>query len=72
MFSKFCGCHAKSSLLHNQTIHQNAYEQDHLAKEFGLRIADKPASVDARVLPAPWVISGFLSAFDPQPYYWQL
>jgi hypothetical protein len=58
----------KISLLHNQTIHQNAYKQDPLAKEFGLSIADKPASVDARVLPAPWVNSRFLSAFDPQLY----
>ncbi|KAG0503181.1 hypothetical protein HPP92_003253 [Vanilla planifolia] len=38
-----------------QTVHQNAYEQDPYAKEFGITISDKLASVEARVLPAPWL-----------------
>ncbi|PKU72322.1 Protein argonaute 10 [Dendrobium catenatum] len=37
-----------------QTVHQNAYEQDPYAKEFGITISDKLATVEARVLPAPW------------------
>ncbi|KAF6166948.1 hypothetical protein GIB67_030641 [Kingdonia uniflora] len=37
-----------------QTVQQNAYEQDPYAKEFGINISDKLASVEARVLPAPW------------------
>ncbi|ERM97078.1 protein argonaute PNH1 isoform X1 [Amborella trichopoda] len=38
-----------------QTVHHNAYDQDPYAKEFGLDISDKLASVEARVLPAPWL-----------------
>jgi hypothetical protein len=38
-----------------QTVHQNGYEQDPYAKEFGINISEKLASVEARVLPAPWV-----------------
>ncbi|KAL3535803.1 hypothetical protein ACH5RR_004264 [Cinchona calisaya] len=38
-----------------QTIQQNAYKQDPLAKEFGITIDEKLASVEARVLPAPWL-----------------
>ncbi|KAL0903812.1 hypothetical protein M5K25_025865 [Dendrobium thyrsiflorum] len=38
-----------------QTVHQNAYEQDPYAKEFGITISDKLATVEARVLPAPWL-----------------
>ncbi|KAJ7549424.1 hypothetical protein O6H91_07G053000 [Diphasiastrum complanatum] len=36
-----------------QTVRQNAYHQDLFAKEFGIRISDKLASVEARILPAP-------------------
>jgi len=39
-----------------QTIQQNAYDQDPYAKEFGIKISEKLASVEARILPAPWVI----------------
>lgn len=42
---------------YHQTIQQNAYKQDPLAKEFGITIDEKLASVEARVLPAPWVAS---------------
>ncbi|MCD7459399.1 Protein argonaute PNH1 [Datura stramonium] len=38
-----------------QTIRQNGYKQDPIAKEFGINIDDKLASVEARVLPAPWL-----------------
>ncbi|PKA46781.1 Protein argonaute PNH1 [Apostasia shenzhenica] len=38
-----------------QTVHQNAYEEDPYAKEFGITVSDKLASVEARVLPAPWL-----------------
>jgi hypothetical protein len=39
-----------------QTVHQNDYEKDPYAKEFGISIDNKLASVEARVLPAPWVM----------------
>ncbi|KAK8938130.1 Protein argonaute PNH1 [Platanthera guangdongensis] len=37
-----------------QTVHQNAYEQDPYAKEFGINVSNKLTTVEARVLPAPW------------------
>ncbi|XP_061373942.1 protein argonaute 10-like isoform X2 [Gastrolobium bilobum] len=38
-----------------RTIQQNAYDQDPYAKEFGIKISEKLASVEARILPAPWL-----------------
>ncbi|KAL8485113.1 hypothetical protein ACS0TY_027417 [Phlomoides rotata] len=38
-----------------QTVQHNDYEQDPYAKEFGIRISEKMATVEARVLPAPWL-----------------
>ncbi|KAK6161445.1 hypothetical protein DH2020_004826 [Rehmannia glutinosa] len=38
-----------------QTVQHNAYDQDPYAKEFGIKISEKMASVEARVLPAPWL-----------------
>ncbi|KAG6587931.1 Protein argonaute PNH1, partial [Cucurbita argyrosperma subsp. sororia] len=38
-----------------QTVHQNAYEEDPYAKEFGISINTKLTSVEARVLPSPWL-----------------
>uniref|UniRef100_A0A5B7AXE8 Uncharacterized protein n=1 Tax=Davidia involucrata TaxID=16924 RepID=A0A5B7AXE8_DAVIN len=38
-----------------QTVQHNAYDQDPYAKEFGMKISEKLASVEARVLPAPWL-----------------
>ncbi|KAF5752337.1 protein argonaute 10 [Tripterygium wilfordii] len=38
-----------------QTIQHNAYDQDPYAKEFGIKISEKLASVEARILPAPWL-----------------
>ncbi|GLJ44154.1 hypothetical protein SUGI_0921230 [Cryptomeria japonica] len=38
-----------------QTVSHNDYDQDPYAKEFGIKISDKLASVEARILPAPWL-----------------
>ncbi|GAB4850453.1 argonaute 1 [Ancistrocladus abbreviatus] len=38
-----------------QTVHHNAYHADPYAQEFGIKIDEKLASVEARVLPAPWL-----------------
>ncbi|XP_008812792.1 protein argonaute 1B-like [Phoenix dactylifera] len=38
-----------------QTVRHNAYHEDPYAKEFGIKISEKLASVEARVLPAPWL-----------------
>lgn len=36
-----------------QIVKHNAYEKDDYAKEFGIKISDRLASVEARILPAP-------------------
>ncbi|KAF5194915.1 argonaute 1A [Thalictrum thalictroides] len=38
-----------------RTVHHNAYQNDEYATEFGIKISDKLAAVEARVLPAPWL-----------------
>ncbi|KAK6925449.1 Piwi domain [Dillenia turbinata] len=38
-----------------QTVQHNAYKDDPYAKEFGIRISEKLAQVEARILPAPWL-----------------
>ncbi|XP_024545686.1 protein argonaute PNH1 isoform X2 [Selaginella moellendorffii] len=38
-----------------QTVYHNAYNQDPYAQEFGIRISDRLALVEARILPAPWL-----------------
>ncbi|XP_010259157.1 PREDICTED: protein argonaute 10-like isoform X2 [Nelumbo nucifera] len=38
-----------------QTVQHNSYGQDPYAKEFGIKISEKLASVEARILPAPWL-----------------
>ncbi|CAK9160657.1 unnamed protein product [Ilex paraguariensis] len=38
-----------------QTVQHNAYDQDPYAKEFGIKISEKLVSLEARVLPAPWL-----------------
>ncbi|XP_042392893.1 protein argonaute 1B-like [Zingiber officinale] len=38
-----------------QTVRHNAYHEDPFAREFGIKISEKLASVEARVLPAPWL-----------------
>ncbi|KAK4357092.1 hypothetical protein RND71_022702 [Anisodus tanguticus] len=38
-----------------KTVQHNDYNEDPYAKEFGIKISEKQASVEARVLPAPWL-----------------
>ncbi|XP_065863218.1 protein argonaute 10 [Euphorbia lathyris] len=38
-----------------KTVQHNSYDQDPYAKEFGIKISEKLASVEARILPAPWL-----------------
>ncbi|KAK2421619.1 protein argonaute [Trifolium repens] len=38
-----------------QTVHHNAYHEDPYAKEFGIKISEKLAQVEARILPPPWL-----------------
>ncbi|KAF5176317.1 argonaute like [Thalictrum thalictroides] len=38
-----------------QTVRENAYDEDPYAEEFGIKISEKLASVEARILPAPWL-----------------
>ncbi|XP_008777267.2 protein argonaute 1A-like [Phoenix dactylifera] len=38
-----------------QTVEQNAYHDDPYAQEFGIRIDERLASVEARILPPPWL-----------------
>ncbi|XP_072967568.1 protein argonaute 1A-like isoform X2 [Typha angustifolia] len=38
-----------------QTVRHNNYQDDPYAREFGIKISDKLASVEARILPAPWL-----------------
>ncbi|XP_075661024.1 protein argonaute 1 [Castanea sativa] len=38
-----------------QTVEHNAYHNDPYAKEFGIKISERLASVEARILPAPWL-----------------
>ncbi|KAL3716352.1 hypothetical protein ACJRO7_008022 [Eucalyptus globulus] len=38
-----------------QTVHHNAYHEDPYAKEFGIKISERLAQVEARILPAPWL-----------------
>lgn len=40
----------------SQTVQHNAYHEDPYAKEFGIKISEKLAQVEARILPPPWVI----------------
>ena len=42
-----------------QTVNHNAYHEDPYAREFGIRIDERLASVEARVLPPPRVSSMF-------------
>ncbi|CAI9113305.1 OLC1v1013879C1 [Oldenlandia corymbosa var. corymbosa] len=37
------------------TVRHNAYGDDPFAKEFGIRISDRLAQVEARILPPPWL-----------------
>ncbi|XP_059635009.1 protein argonaute PNH1-like [Cornus florida] len=58
-----------------QTIQENTYNQDPYAKEFGITVDDKLASVEARVLPAPWLKyhdSGKEKEYLPQLGQWNM
>ncbi|PHT34457.1 Protein argonaute 10 [Capsicum baccatum] len=58
-----------------QTIRQNGYKQDPFAKEFGINIDDKLASVEARVLPTPWLKyhdAGKEKKYHPQLGQWNM
>ncbi|XP_050269067.1 protein argonaute PNH1-like [Quercus robur] len=58
-----------------QTVHQNDYEKDPYAKEFGISIDNKLASVEARVLPAPWLKyhdTGKEKEYLPQVGQWNM
>jgi len=52
-----------------QTVHQNGYEQDPYAKEFGINISEKLTSVEARVLPAPWVRINLCHCYSIFPHW---
>ncbi|XP_058115117.1 protein argonaute 1D-like isoform X1 [Magnolia sinica] len=61
----FTGGWAKTALYYEtvqeifKTVHHNAYHEDPCAKEFGIKISEKLALVEARILPAPWVVTNF-------------
>ncbi|KAM1026662.1 hypothetical protein TB2_039490 [Malus domestica] len=38
-----------------RTVRHNAYHEDPYAKEFGIKISENLAQVEARILPAPWL-----------------
>uniref|UniRef100_A0A5B7B9T0 Argonaute 1 n=1 Tax=Davidia involucrata TaxID=16924 RepID=A0A5B7B9T0_DAVIN len=38
-----------------KTVRHNAYANDPYAEEFGIKISEELASVEARILPAPWL-----------------
>ncbi|KAL9999018.1 putative Piwi domain, ribonuclease H-like superfamily, argonaute linker 2 domain-containing protein [Helianthus debilis subsp. tardiflorus] len=56
-------------------MHQNCYKDDPYAKEFGITIDETPTSIDARVLPAPWLKyhdSGKQKEVLPQMGQWNM
>ena len=53
-----------------QTVRHNAYDQDPYAQEFGIKISEKLASVEARILPAPWVSSRCRSTLNYVNMLW--
>ncbi|XP_027356040.1 protein argonaute PNH1-like isoform X1 [Abrus precatorius] len=58
-----------------QTIQQNNYENNPYAKEFGISIDSKLTSVEARVLPAPWLKyhdTGREKEYLPQVGQWNM
>ncbi|KAH1246694.1 Protein argonaute PNH1 [Glycine max] len=66
-------CEQETDIL--QTIQQNNYENNPYAKEFGISIDSKLASVEARVLPAPWLKyhdTGREKEYLPQVGQWNM
>ncbi|KAG5039315.1 hypothetical protein JHK85_011791 [Glycine max] len=58
-----------------KTIHETDYEYNPYAKEFGISIDSKLASVEARVLPAPWLKyheTGREKEYLPQVGQWNM
>uniref|UniRef100_A0A0D3F187 Piwi domain-containing protein n=2 Tax=Oryza TaxID=4527 RepID=A0A0D3F187_9ORYZ len=58
-----------------QTVHQNKYQEDPHAKEFGIKIEEKLVSIKSRILPAPWLKfhdSGETTEFLPQLGIWNM
>ncbi|MED6110017.1 Protein argonaute PNH1 [Stylosanthes scabra] len=58
-----------------QTIQENDYEYNPYAKEFGISVDSKLTSVDARVLPAPWLKyhdTGREKEYLPQVGQWNM
>lgn len=47
-----------------QTVRHNSYNEDPYADEFGIKITEKFASVDARILPPPWVCIIYLYVIE--------
>ena len=56
-----------------QTVQHNEYGSDRYAQEFGIKISDKLASVEARILPAPRVKREFIKyqlICELSNFYW--
>ncbi|XP_058072666.1 protein argonaute 10-like isoform X3 [Magnolia sinica] len=43
------------SVFFGYMVHHDAYHEDPYAKEFGIKISEKLASVEARILPERWL-----------------
>lgn len=50
----------KTFYLYSQIVNTNSYGNDDCAKEFGIKVANQLAVVDARVLPTPRVYNHLL------------
>ncbi|KAL2340457.1 hypothetical protein Fmac_008397 [Flemingia macrophylla] len=69
------GSQGKVNYLPMETIQQNNYENNPYAKEFGISIDNKLASVEARVLPPPWLKyheTGREKEYLPQVGQWNM
>uniref|UniRef100_A0A0E0JW28 Piwi domain-containing protein n=1 Tax=Oryza punctata TaxID=4537 RepID=A0A0E0JW28_ORYPU len=58
-----------------QTLHQNKYQEDPHAKEFGIKIEEELVLIKSRILPAPWLKfheSGEKTEFLPQLGIWNM
>lgn len=58
-----------------QTVRQNSYNKDPYAREFGIKISDELASVEARILPAPQLKyhdTGKLKVCQPEVGQWNM
>ncbi|MCO5572743.1 hypothetical protein L7F22_026502 [Adiantum nelumboides] len=58
-----------------ETVRQNSYAEDPYAREFGIKISDKLAAVEARILPAPQLKyhdTGKLKVCQPEIGQWNM